>query len=417
MNRKVNAFAGTLAAFVLLLSTGSCNKETVGTDRVANDTNCSCTASDDATVLQVGADKPFKTIKAAAEAAGNNTVVEIDAGTYRGDVALWTQDHLVIRAVGGEVILDADGKYVDGKGIWEMRGGKVCVEGITFINAKVPDQNGAGIRLASGQLTVIGCRFLHNEMGILTANEQSISLTVRNSEFGYGGYGDGYSHNLYVGHIGWTDISGCWFHHAANGHLIKSRAALSHIYCNLIADGNDADARASYEIDIPSGGQAVIVGNIIQKSPTPENIYVISFAKESSTHYPVNRIFIAHNTIINSHNGSNDRVLGAPQSGVEIYMLNNAIQENTKFDANIPMTAEKGNIFYKSGELTANGYPAATTVVETWKSRLEKNIDGYLPQDLKAKSLSLTPSHQYVDPMHTQELTGRPSIPGAVQTP
>ncbi|MDR2774753.1 MAG: hypothetical protein LBC19_08440 [Tannerella sp.] len=416
MRRKIKVFAGTLATFVLLLSTGSCNNETVGPEQAANDADCRCAASDDATVLKVGVDKPFKTIKAAAEAAGNNTVVEIDAGTYKGDVALWTQDSLVIRAVGGEVTLDADGKYVDGKGIWEIKGGKVCVEGITFINAKVPDQNGAGIRLASGQLTVTGCRFLHNEMGILTNNEQSISLTVRNSEFGYGGYGDGYSHNIYVGHIGSADISGCRFHHAANGHLIKSRAALSHIYCNLIADGNDADARASYEIDIPSGGQAVIVGNIIQKSPTPENPHVINFARESNTYYPVNRIFIAHNTIINSHNGSDDRLLGAPQSGVEIYILNNAIQENTKFDPYMPVTVEKGNIFYKPGELTADYYPAAT-VLENWKSRLEKNIDGYLPQDLKAKSLSLTPSHQYVGPMNTQELTGMPSIPGAVQRP
>ncbi|MDR2774128.1 MAG: hypothetical protein LBC19_05200 [Tannerella sp.] len=415
MTRKVNVFVEIVAVLVLLLFAESCNKETVEPDQVDDEINCQCTASDDATVLQVGVDKPFKTIKAAAEAAGNNTVVEIDAGTYKGDVTVWTQDNLVIRSAGGEVILDADGKHVDGKGIWEMKGGKVCVEGITFINAKAPDQNGAGIRLSNGQLTVTGCRFLHNEMGILTNNEQSISLTVRNSEFGYGGYGDGYSHNMYVGHISMADISGCWFHHAANGHLIKSRAALSHIYCNLIADGNDADARASYEIDIPSGGQAVIAGNIIQKSPTPENPHVINFARESNTYYPVNRIFIAHNTVINNHNGSNDRLLGAPQSGVEIYILNNAIQENTKFDTSIPVTAEKGNIFYKSGELSADYYPVAT-VVENWKSRFEKNINSYLPQDLKAKSLSLTPSHQYIDPMNTQKLTGTPAIPGAIQT-
>jgi hypothetical protein len=383
---------------------------------VGRDADSSSSESDDATILQVGANKPFKTIKEAAEAAGDNTVVEIDAGVYKGDVAMWTQDNLVIRAVGGEVTLDANGEYVDGMGIWKIEGGNVRVEGITFINAKVPDRNGAGIRLVSGQLTVTGCRFLHNEMGILTANKQSISLTVRNSEFGYGGYGDGYSHNIYVGLIGRADISGCWFHHAADGHLIKSRAALSHIYCNLIADGNDAGARASYEIDIPSGGQAVIVGNIIQKSPTPENPHVISFAKESSAQYPVNQIFIAHNTIINSHNGSNDRVLGAPQSGVEIYILNNAIQENTKYDPSLPMTVEKGNIFYKPGELTTHYYPAST-VVGNWKSRLEKNIDDYLPQDLKAKSLSLTPSHQYLVPMNTQELAGTPSIPGAVQRP
>ena len=400
----------------MLLFAVSCSENEVGSDRVDNEANCSCEANDGATVLQVGADKPFKTVKAAAEAAKNNTVVEIDAGTYKGDVALWRQDNLVIRAVGGAVTLDADGKYVDGKGIWEIRGGKVCVEGITFINAKVPDQNGAGIRLTSGDLTVINCRFLHNEMGILTANEQDIRLTVRNSEFGYGGYGNGFSHNIYVGHIGRVDISGCWFHHAARGHLIKSRAAISHIYCNLIADGNDADARASYSIDIPSGGQAVIVGNIIQKSPNSEQMYIMNFATESNTHYPVNRMFIAHNTVINNRNSSNNRVLNAPPSNVEIYILNNAIQENTSYNTAISMKAEKGNVFYKPNELTANRYPVAT-VIENWKSRLEKNIDSYLPQDLKAKSLSLVPSHQYDGSMNVKELTGTPSIPGAVQMP
>ena len=401
---------------MLLHSAWSCTEETTEPEPkpeqpiVEQEMNCACETN--ATVLKVGADKPFKTIAAAAEAAGDNTIVEIDAGTYKGDVALWTQNNLVIRAIGGEVILDANGKYVDGKGIWEMRGGKVCVEGITFTKAKVPDQNGAGIRLTTGNLTVIGCRFLHNEMGLLTANEHDISLTVKNSEFGYGGYGDGFSHNIYVGHIGNVDISGCWFHHAANGHLIKSRAAISHIYCNLIADGNDAASRASYEIDIPSGGQAVIVGNIIQKSATPENPYVINFAKESATRYPVNRIFISHNTIVNNHNAS-DKVLNAPQSGVEIYILNNAISNNTVFDPGVSMKAERGNVFYKPGELTANYYPVAT-VVGDWKTRLEGNIDTYLPQELKAKSLSLVPSHQYADPMNTKKLTGTPSIPGGV---
>jgi hypothetical protein len=249
-------------------------------------------------------------------------------------------------------------------------------------------------------------------MGILTANTQDISLTIKNSEFGYGGKsGDGFSHNLYAGHIGNLDISGCWFHHADKGHLIKSRAAVSHIYCNLIADGNDAAAHASYEIDIPSGGQAVIVGNIIQKSATPDNPYVINFAKESATQYPVNRIFISHNTIINNHNAS-DKVLNAP-SGVEIYIFNNAISNNTIFDPYVTMKAEKGNVFYKPGELTAKYYPVAT-VAGAWKARLEGNIDAYLPQELKAKSLSLVPSHQYDDPMNIKKLTGTPSIPGAM---
>ncbi|MDR2679525.1 MAG: hypothetical protein LBC47_01790, partial [Tannerella sp.] len=161
------------AAIFLLLLAFSCRNEIIepGDDENSSvNEDCACSANDNAAVLKVGAGRQYKTLKEAAAAAKNNTVIEIDAGTYRGDaaVALWTQDSLVIRASDGEVTLDADGKSMEDKAIWVIDGGTVCVEEITFINAKVSDQNGAGIRLTDGQLTVIDCRFLHNEMGLLT---------------------------------------------------------------------------------------------------------------------------------------------------------------------------------------------------------------------------------------------------------
>jgi hypothetical protein len=384
-------------------------------DPAATDDDCACFAAAKATVLKVGANRQYKTLKEAASIAKNNTIIEIDAGTYKGDaaLALWTQDSLVIRASGGEVTLDADGKYIDGKGIWEIKGGTICVEGIAFINARVPDQNGAGIRLTDGRLTVVNCRFLYNEMGLLTGNFASTTLTVKNCEFGYSGYGDGISHNIYVGRIGSFYVSGSYFHHANIGHLIKSRAALSQIYYNMIADGNDAASKASYEIDIPDGGQAIIVGNLIQKSSTPENPHVINFARENSNYYPVNRIFICHNTIINNHNAT-DRVLGAPESATEKFILNNAISENTSFNPNIRLNADKGNVFFKPDELV-NYYPSSVTVLDDWKSRMEKDLDRYLPQELKLKSISLVPRYQILPSRKVVPLDDTPSIPGAVQ--
>ncbi|MDR1938454.1 MAG: hypothetical protein LBQ73_08160 [Tannerellaceae bacterium] len=395
----------------------SCIYETAVPDKgddMDNGDACLCSANDHAVVLQVGADKPFKTVKEAAAAAGNNTVIEIDAGTYRGDVVSWTQDSLVIRSSGGEVILDADGKNIKGVGIWEMNGGTVCVEGITFVNAKVADRNGAGIRLTKGNLTVVNCHFLRNETGILTANTNTITLTVKDCEFGYNGYGDGYSHNLYAGYIGSLYVSGSHFHHANVGHLLKSRAALNQIYYNLIADGNGAGSKASYEIDIPSGGQAVIVGNIIQKSSTPENPYVISFAKESSDHYPNNQIYLCYNTILGSRTAG-DRVLNAPLSVTGKYVLNNAILESITFDAGISLTAEKGNVFFKTEEILSY-YPVAAAL-ESWKSQHEKGIDSHLPQSLKLESISLVPRYQYKPPLGITPLDGEPLIPGAVHIP
>jgi hypothetical protein len=409
-----------LVCLFTVVAVSSCSKdgnEDKENEIVTAEEDCRCSANDKATVLKVGADKPFKTISEVSVAARNHTIIEIDAGTYKGDAALafWNQDSVVIRASGGEVTLDADGKSMEDKAIWVIDGGTICVEGITFVNAKVPDQNGAGIRLTNGNLTVINCRFLHNEMGLLTGNLGTTTLTVKNSEFGYSGHGDGLSHDIYVGHIGSFYVSGSYFHHANIGHLIKSRAALSQIYYNMITDGNDAESKASYEIDIPSGGQAILVGNIIQKSSTPENPHVISFAKEESNRYPVNQIFVCFNTIINFHN-ANDLVLGAPQSVTEKYIFNNAISENTTFSTSVQLTAEKGNVFFKPEEFSLSKYyPISSTVVESWKSRMEKGIDAYLPQDLKLKSISLVPRYQILPSLKVVPLDSEPSIPGAVQ--
>ncbi|MDR1919430.1 MAG: hypothetical protein LBQ65_07270 [Tannerellaceae bacterium] len=401
---------------VLSMLASSCVRETVLLDEASEldgEQVCACAVVEDAVVLQVGADKPFKTVKEAAAAAGNNTVIEINAGTYKGDVAGWTQDSLVIRASGGEVVMDADGKSFGGKGIWEINGGRVCVEGITFINAKVSDRNGAGIRLTQGNLTVIDCHFLHNENGILTANSQTITLRVENCEFGYSGYGDGQSHNLYAGKIGSLYVTGSYFHDANIGHLLKSRAAVNQIYYNLIADGDSATSKASYEIDLPSGGQAFIVGNIIQKSATPDNTNVIAFAKEETNFYPNNQLYLCYNTIL-CNRKANDKVLTAPPSVTEKYVFNNAISDNLKFDTGIPLTEEKGNIFFQTDEIL-NYYPLAS-VLETWKSQHEKGIDSRLPSNLKLESLSLIPHYQYKSPLGITPI-GEPLMPGGVHIP
>ena len=71
-------------------------------------------------VIQVGPDRAIKTIAAAAKMAGPSAVIEVDSGIYEGDVAVWTQDALTLRAVGGRVKLIANGAAAEGKGIWVM---------------------------------------------------------------------------------------------------------------------------------------------------------------------------------------------------------------------------------------------------------------------------------------------------------
>ena len=191
--------------------------------------------------------------------------------------------------------MPADGRSAEGKGIWVVRAERMAIEGFDFSGATVADHNGAGIRFERGSLRVRDCSFTSNENGILTGNQPETVLEIEDSEFGHNGAGDGYTHNLYAGTIARLSVTGSYFHHARVGHLLKSRAATSVITYNRLTDGSDGNA--SYELEFPNGGVAVVIGNIIQQSARSENSHLISFGAEGYK-WPENELYLAHNTLI-----------------------------------------------------------------------------------------------------------------------
>jgi hypothetical protein len=247
-----------------------------------------------ARTIQVGAKRPVGSIAVAAAMAKDGDTIEVDAGNYGADVAVWQQSRLTIRAVGGRARLLAMGAAAEGKGIWVVRGGDIAVDGFDFVGARVADQNGAGIRFEKGRLTVTNCVFTDNENGILTGGDKAAELTIENSEFGNNGAGDGQSHNLYVGAIRKLSVTGSYFHHAKVGHLLKSRAAENHIFYNRLTD--EVGGRASYELEFPNGGLAYVVGNQIEQGSQTENATIISFGAEGYNK-PLNALHLVGNTI------------------------------------------------------------------------------------------------------------------------
>lgn len=247
-------------------------------------------------VMHVGPDRAIKSIATAAGLVRAGATIKVDAGIYPGDVAVWQQDGVTIRAVGGRVRLLAQGAAAEGKAIWVVRAKGMRVEGFDFVGARVADKNGAGIRLERGTLVVRDCSFIDNENGLLTSNDPKVELDVINSEFGYNGYGDGQSHNLYAGTIARLSVSGSYSHHARVGHLLKSRAAESRIVDNRLIDGDDGTA--SYELEFPNGGVAYVVGNTIAQSTHTENPYLIAFGAEGYK-WPHNSLYLANNTLVN----------------------------------------------------------------------------------------------------------------------
>ena len=247
-------------------------------------------------VLRVGRKRSIKTIAASAMQARAGAIIEVDAGDYVADVAVWQHDDITVRAVGGRVRLLAQGAAAEGKGIWVVRSKGLRVEGFDFEGAAVPSRNGAGIRLETGSLFIKDCRFRFNEMGLLTNNDPNTVLEVQSSEFAYNQRPDGHNHNLYAGQIARLTVIGSYFHHAHTGHLLKSRAAVSHIINSRLIDGTGGSA--SYELEFPNGGLAYVVGNTIGQNIQTENAHLISFGADGYT-WPRNELYLANNTLVN----------------------------------------------------------------------------------------------------------------------
>jgi hypothetical protein len=247
-------------------------------------------------VIRVGPGREVKRPSAATQVARDGDLVEIDAGVYDGDAAVWRQNRLTIRAIGGRAQLRADGAHAEGKAIWVIKGGDTTVEGIEFSGAKVPDQNGAGIRLEGAGLTVRDCFFHDNENGILTGANPASDIVVERSEFAHNGYGDGQTHNLYIGGVRSFTLRSSYVHHAIVGHNVKSRALKSVIAYNRIMD--EKDGRSSYAVEFPNGGIALMVGNVIQHGPDTENSTLVSFGAEGLKN-PRNELYFVNNTAVN----------------------------------------------------------------------------------------------------------------------
>ena len=262
----------------------------------------SSSSCDNATgrVLQVGPGKTYAVPSAAAAAARAGDVVAIAAGDYHGDVATWSADGLTICGVGGRARLFADGKSAQGKAIWVVGGAGVTIDDVEFHDAKVVDRNGAGIRIEGSSLTIRNSGFFDNEDGILGGDNATV--TIDRSEFARNGYGDGFSHNLYIGHANLLVVTASWFHEAKVGHNFKSRAKETRVENSYFMDG--PSGTSSYLCDFPNGGVVTLRGNAFQKGPMAQNPTAISFGAEGLT-WPVNTLALSHDTVVMTRSGGN----------------------------------------------------------------------------------------------------------------
>ena len=355
-----------------------------------------------APIVQVGPDRQFRRIADAAQQVGDGAIIDIDPGEYRADVAVWHQRKLTLRGRAPGVRLLADGRSAEGKAIWVIRNGDFTVENITFTGARVADRNGAGIRLEGGRLRVRHCHFHDNESGILTGAGEDIELDVENSEFGHHGAGDGLSHALYVGAIGRFRLSGSYVHHANVGHLVKSRARRNRIEYNRLSD--ESGGRASYELEFPNGGNAEVVGNIIQQGAGTRNSVMLSYGVEGYR-WPVNRMALAHNTLVSELRYGGTFVRAAP--GAQAIWTRNNLWVGT---GRLNLPAEADSAGDRRAEWSAFVQPARQDYRLTETARAEVTGSAAVPEEMK-------PRFEYQHPLQQRPVLATLLLPGAIQAP
>lgn len=332
-------------------------------------------------------------------------MIEVQAGQYTSDVATWTQDDLTLRAVGGRVRLLAQGHSEQGKGIFVCQGRRMVIEGFDFVGARVPDRNGAGVRLERGSLTLRDCRFEDNENGLLSANDASIELDIENCDFGPIVAGTGRTHNCYVGAIGRLSVTGSYFHQGASGHLMKTRAAVNHIFYNRFSD--EIGGRASFELEFPNGGLALVVGNLIQQSATTENPHLIAYGNEG-LNGPRHELQLIHNTLVDRRPSRGIYLRTAPGTQ-QVRLVNNLLAGNPKFQPDAGWEA------YNNFMVDWDSFMLA--IREDYRLSPQSALRGRaVDSGASSTGVKLRPTRQYRHPCGTEALAaGLALSPGAFQ--
>ncbi|MFM7376516.1 MAG: right-handed parallel beta-helix repeat-containing protein, partial [Erythrobacter sp.] len=116
------------------------------------------------TVAESG--KRFGTLQEAVDAIGQGRgTIRIAPGTYRQCAV--QQAGVITYEAPEPGSVTFTGRACEGKAAFVLRGIGAEIRGITFSGIRVPDGNGAGIRLERGALNVAYARFENSQQGIL----------------------------------------------------------------------------------------------------------------------------------------------------------------------------------------------------------------------------------------------------------
>ena len=222
--------------------------------------------------------------EAVAAIGGGSGTILIAPGSYRQCAVQQAGRIAYVARVPGTAIFD--GVACEGKGALVLGGRSARVEGLVFQNIRVPDANGAGIRLEAGDLLVRESLFRDGENGILVASDHEGTVRVEQSTFSGLGQcpeGEGCSHSIYNSGSGTLIVSRARFERGTGGHYLKSRGARIEV-----TDSSFDDSRGTgtnYMIDLSNGATGSIARNVFVQGADKENYSAfIMVAPEGAEH-------------------------------------------------------------------------------------------------------------------------------------
>lgn len=294
-----------------------------------------------AAVLEVGAGLRFASPCAALAAAVDGDVISIHAGTYAGEACVITQNGLTLRGVDGTPIIDAAGATVEEKALWLVRGNGTLIENVELRNATAPGNEGAAIWAEGKDLTLRGVTVRSSQVALFAADREDSNVLVERCEFDRNGGTVGNVHTLNVGRLRRFILRESWAHDGVVGHLVKARALDTLIETNRLTQQTGS---GSYEIDLPVGGRAVVIGNVLQQDGNSQNPAMLAYGLEgfADSSRESNYLYVANNTFVTQTGG-----------GIQSALIDSAMSGPVRFVNNV--FAGTGNItFFPAAQLDAN---------------------------------------------------------------
>lgn len=275
------------------------------------------------TVVETG--QGFERLQQAVDAIGDSRGTIAIAPGRHSDCAVQTAGFVsYLSADPGAAVFD--GRTCEGKAALVLRGRGAEVSGLVFQNMRVPDFNGAGIRLEQGDLTVAESWFRDSQQGILTNDDGRGRIVVDRSTFTRLGTCEGAggcAHSIYTGEYGHLRVTRSRFEEGRGGHYVKSRAARVDIASSSFDDAKGKGT--NYMIDLPEGAVGQISNNWFVQGRDKENYSAfIAVAAEGTTHSSAGLVILGNDARL-APGVDRDTTFVADWSGDELALGENAL--------------------------------------------------------------------------------------------